>query len=461
MKLDFTTRMPGNTRLILLFSGWSTSVALYSGIEKPGWDTAVVTDYSDLQFPTEVLSDYSTIYLYCWSLGVWAASRVIPADKITMAFAVNGTENPVDDRYGIPEKIFHGTAAGLDERTLYKFRRRMLGKSQETDIAALSADSLPPVELKHELEYIAGMAQIPADNSPICWRRVYIGDQDMIFPPQNQHRAWRHISERCREIYVCEGEPHYISLKRIVDTTIPDTCKVGQRFEDSSDSYDSNALAQLRIAEKLTGMLRTSDVAPHSSVLEIGQGTGLFTKLYAKVINPASIEFVDIYQTPALNVADKEIYHVEDAEIWMEKHKATFDLLVSASTIQWFRNPIRFFENGSRLLNKDGILVCSTFLPGTLEIFDRFRPSPMLYIRKDELIEAAGRWFGNVETEELKIELTFSDAKKALLHLNHTGVGGSFGRFASLREVVKSISTQNGDVSLTFNALCIKAYNRK
>ena len=455
MKLEFTRREPGNTRLILVFSGWSTSASLYADIIKPGWDTAVVTDYSDINFPEEALTPYTTVYLYCWSMGVWAASRVVPTCKITMAFAVNGTEHPIDDQRGIPGRVFRGTADTLNERNLMKFRRRMVGDSG-MDIETLSKDSASVVHLKKELETILFQIDRFSSNSPIHWRRVYIGKSDLIFPSNNQRRAWEEVGNRCGEIYE-SNDPHYISMKRIVDTTIPDIKKVGQRFEDSSGSYDSNATAQAKIARRLTEFIRNSHVGTSPSILEIGQGTGLFTKMYGKIVKPRRVEFVDIYPTPHFHIADDETYHVTDAEIWMEKQHSRYDLIVSASTIQWFRNPERFFENSSRLLNKDGVLVCSTFLPGTLAIFDRFRPSPMLYHKKEDLMSFARNWFEKVEEEELNIELKFSDAKQALLHLRHTGVGGSFGRFGLLREVIEAMTSDKGEVKLDFHALCLKA----
>ena len=88
MKLKFTHTKPENTRLILIFAGWSTGTPLYADITKEGWDTAVAYDYTSPAFPLEEIKRYSTVYLYCWSLGVWAASQVISGSDITMALSL-------------------------------------------------------------------------------------------------------------------------------------------------------------------------------------------------------------------------------------------------------------------------------------------------------------------------------------------------------------------------------------
>lgn len=96
----------GSDRLILIFAGWSTSADFYKDVAVDGYDVMVASDYSDMDFPKDMLRGYSIVCLFAWSLGVFAASRSLPFERIALAVAVNGTERPVDDSYGIPERIF-------------------------------------------------------------------------------------------------------------------------------------------------------------------------------------------------------------------------------------------------------------------------------------------------------------------------------------------------------------------
>ena len=158
MRLEFIHTDPMQTgssrRLILIFAGWGSDPALYKDIRIEGWDTAVVWDYRYLSLDTERLLPYSTIYLYAWSMGVWAASSVNHLLDIDCAFAINGTGTPRHDLTGIPAAIYDGTLDTLDERNLKKFRLRM-ACDRET---AARLDTLLPTPdisgLKEELAAI-------------------------------------------------------------------------------------------------------------------------------------------------------------------------------------------------------------------------------------------------------------------------------------------------------------------
>lgn len=457
MRIELLHRNPSNSRLILIFAGWSTAAPLYSHIERRGWDTAVVTDYTDLNFDSELIARYDTIYVYAWSMGVWAASQVLSPDLVTMAFAINGTEYPADDQKGIPADIFKSTADRLDERNLLKFRRRIVGTSDAELIGRISEGARNADALKTELYAILSQSQRPDSDRRLRWRRAYIGKADRIFPPANQESAW---SGTDTEIFRLDA-PHYIDLKNIVDSTIPDMDKVGRRFAESLDTYDSSAGAQANLAVRLAAVIESMHRPAGQRLLEIGQGSGMLTRRYAAVVQPASIDYIDLYPTAHLGLAPEENYYVGDAELLIDTLPGRYDMIVSGSTIQWFRNLRRFLRIAATKLNADGCLVCSTFLPGTLDVLDEFRPSPMLYLPAEEIRQLASQFFGDVHTEEETITLTFATPKEALLHLRQTGVGGAFGRFGSLRQLIESLERQGRPVKLRFQALYLVAGSPK
>lgn len=186
MKLEYTVLKESHTRLILIFAGWGADQKIAAGISLPGWDVAVVHDFTDMSFDISFLDKYYTVYLFAWSLGVGAAARLLPADRVTAAFAINGTIRPVDSEIGIPEAIFEGTMAGLDVRNLKKFRMRM-ADSRET-YAEMKPLLTPEEEcdienLKTQLQQVETFC---ADNepNPLPWVRAFIGKNDRIFPPR-------------------------------------------------------------------------------------------------------------------------------------------------------------------------------------------------------------------------------------------------------------------------------------
>ncbi len=132
MKIELTSHRSGNSRLILIFAGWSTTPKLYSHISFRDWDVAVAYDYSSFDFNSDMLLPYSTIRVFAWSLGIVAAELSLkekPEIRIEAAYALNGSLAPAHDDLGIPEKIFHGTSANLNQNNLRKFRRRMAGNA--------------------------------------------------------------------------------------------------------------------------------------------------------------------------------------------------------------------------------------------------------------------------------------------------------------------------------------------
>ncbi len=427
MKIEFLDSQPENTRLILVFTGWSTGPETGRDISMPGWDVAVAYDFTDLSLDTSFLDRYYTIYLFAWSLGVFAAQRVLPQDRITAAFAVNGTLTPVDDLNGIPLDIFHGTADGLSARNLKKFRMRMSqDKAAYEQLMSGSAEDETEERienLRYQLRNIAAAADNGCGETRIPWVRAYISKQDRIFPPDNMRRAWER--EQDTEIVELDGA-HLVDLSMIVRMVIADTSRLSEKFSKASISYDTHAIAQYSAALKLTKMLCDMNPAEESDMLEIGCGTGLFTNEYARYIHPRRATFVDITETGPFDIAlETEEYYIEDAERWIERQNKHWDIIVSASAIQWFADIPRFLHRCSERLRCGGIIALSSFLPGNMEELDALRPSPLHYPGVAQLRAWMERDFEEVTVREDEIRVEFRTAREVLMHLKHTGVSGS------------------------------------
>lgn len=255
MKCEFLHK-EGSSRLILIFSGWSTDMEFYSHISHPGWDVAVVSGYTDFDFPTEILDSYTTISLFAWSMGVYMASMSVPFNRLSMAIAINGTESPVDNSTGIPENIFKGTLETLDERNLRKFRMRMSGSHYKNLEGCFNTPDID--KLKSELEFILkSRASAPRGNNS-KWNRVYISRNDLIFPFQNQKQAWK--SHNSSESIIEIDAPHYVDLLPLIKSALPSSEKIGKRFSKALATYNQQADAQRTIAHRLAEMCEgTSD----------------------------------------------------------------------------------------------------------------------------------------------------------------------------------------------------------
>ena len=148
---------------------------------------------------------YEEIHLVAWSMGVWAASIALKNVKIASATAINGTEMPVDDEFGIPEQIASGTLETLTYETLSRFNRRMCLSAQVLELFNANAPQRNINDLKDELLAIYRQAkEVP--QSSVVWNRVVIGCNDRIFPFSNQERFW--ATKETTKIEVIDA-PHY------------------------------------------------------------------------------------------------------------------------------------------------------------------------------------------------------------------------------------------------------------
>lgn len=424
MELEYIKKSATSHRLILIFTGWSCTPELYKHLEYPGWDIAVAYHFSSLYIGMELPEQYKTIYLFAWSLGVYAAAAVVDSRRITSAFALNGTLTPVDDNYGIPEKIYHGTAENLSEVTLKKFKLRMAGDKSASNRLAESSiyDSTIP-ELAAELKEIADDSKIRRLND-LPWKMIFISSKDRIFPPDNMHRAWKGIISR-ENIIEINGN-HYENIEKIISTVIPDYNKIGKRFKSSATTYDDNAIVQKKMGATLVQMLRNKGINVMKRILEVGPGTGMFTRQYLPLLSDASIDFIDITEIPeSVSHYSKNVIKA-DAEEWIvTAADNSYDAIVSSAAVQWFTNLPLFIRECKRVIKEGGLIGFSTFLEGNLTELDTIRPVPLQYHKYEEILSLMAHEFDSIEMRTDDYVLNFRSGMDIMRHLRNTGVGGS------------------------------------
>ena len=178
--------------LLLFFAGWGMDTTPFQNTFKGEDDVCICYDYTTLDFDYSILTPYRHIKVIAWSLGVWVANCIL-RDKnlpIVYATAINGTCEAIDDKKGIPIDIYIGTLNGLNDRSLEKFNLRMCGNASLKKIF----DSLRP---KRSLESLKDELQALYDHvtsnqlSNSIYTKAILGQNDRIFPAQNQQLAWQ------------------------------------------------------------------------------------------------------------------------------------------------------------------------------------------------------------------------------------------------------------------------------
>ena len=106
---SFWLNKQNNSSLIVFFAGWSFDNFPFAALNPTLHDVLFVYDYNDMGIPDDLqnLSQYETKTLITWSMGVFAAYELRELfEDFNYKLVINGTVTPVDDEFGIPEKVF-------------------------------------------------------------------------------------------------------------------------------------------------------------------------------------------------------------------------------------------------------------------------------------------------------------------------------------------------------------------
>ena len=422
MEIQFISRNSSD-RLILIFAGWAMDAAPFRHLRRHGYDVAVVWDYRDLSLDTSFASRYSEICVFAWSLGVYAAAVTMECfeERITRRVAINGTMYPVDNTRGIPENVFGGTLAGLDERNLIKFYRRVAGsRDRYADFAA----DMPQRDLAGLREELQAFYPSLPKNLPdsVRWDVALIGIHDAIFPPENQREAWKGVPTEELD------EPHLPDFQSILDRYAVDKQRVGERFARGRRSYEADAPVQASIVERMKEMMTAWGVeaslcAENARILEIGCGTGLLTRCLDALCSPsAELEMWDI-AGPAPIAGVRRHFEECDAETAIQhRESSSTDVIATASTVQWFNSPARFLSECLRVLRPGGWLVMSTFVEGNLAEVAAATGHGLPLLSESRWNDIIPEGFEITASECYSHSICFESAIDVFRHLKGTGV---------------------------------------
>lgn len=150
--------------------------------------------------------------------------------------------------------------------------------------------------------------------------------------------------------------------------------QVSRSFDRSAGSYDAHAVLQREAADRLLGHLEFSKIHPRR-MLDIGCGTGYFTRLLRHRFRRAHLSAVDI--APGMVHSARAAhprrmpwvahtgYALADA-VHLPFADASFDLVASNLTMQWVADAPSMLAEMRRVLAPGGLMLLSTFGRRTL-----------------------------------------------------------------------------------------------
>ena len=453
MKQEFTS-FENNNSLIIIFAGWGMSADPFRQLRIEGCDIMTVWDYSVVNFDTTPLARYDDLYIFAWSFGVFMAQSVIKQYKIkpTLKIAVNGSLHPIDDLLGIPEDIFQGTLDRLDSRNREKFYRRMCDSRETYENFRSHMPQRDIEDLRNELLSISTLYRSDASAyGHSTWDRVIIAENDRIFPPDNLRREWDGHN-RIRTI----ASGHMPDWQVLIEQEIIDKRLVGEKFSKSASRYDDNASVQREIAHHLHTLWLAHTTESPSSILEIGYGTGFLTALYATSWPLADLSLWDLAPQPVKGIpANTNITACDGEKLIADVPDDTFDVITSASCIQWFQSLPKFLYHAARVVKSRGLIVLSTFGPQNIAEVSEVTHLPLRYYSADELRAMIPENCDVIALEESEMKLNFPSPRHVMSHLRNTGVNALRHTAMTVTDFTRGYPVTSSGAPLTYRPIYI------
>ena len=235
-------------------------------------------------------------------------------------------------------------------------------------------------------------------------------------------------------------------------------------FDQAATSYDQVAELQREMGDRLLSRLEYIRIEP-GVVLDIGSGTGVISEKLRKRYKNAKVMAVDFAHSMLMQArkrgswlrklpclcADAEAIPLADNSV---------DLIVSNAMLQWCNDPEAVFREWLRVMRPGGVLMFTTFGPGTLSELQQAwaavddYPHVSRFADMHDIGDAllGGGWEGPVMDID-RFTLTYSDVKGLMRDIKSLGAGNAAvnrqrsltgkGKMAAMIEAYEAFRTES------------------
>ena len=230
--------------------------------------------------------------------------------------------------------------------------------------------------------------------------------------------------------------------------------KIVKEFSRFAEEYTKHNIIQEEVAKRLTLMLNNKR---YLKVIDLGCGSGAVYNNFLK----ESIE-VDIFIAldfseemlrlhPSASNIQKKCLDFNREESFLEYKNREFDILISASALQWSENLSLVLETISRLAKS---YYFAFFTSNTFKTLHKTANIKSPIYSKEFILNALNKQF-NCELEVVEYRLDFSSVHEMLRYIKRSGVSGGSGQlsYKSIKELMRDYPLNY----LEFEVLFVKA----
>ncbi len=171
-----------NKKVIAFFNGWGMDEKIVEHLNCDSFDVITFFDYRTLDEINFDFSFYEEKNLIAWSMGVYVCNYFYEKFKdFDSLIAINGTQKPIDDIYGIPVLIYNLTVDNFNELSCSKFMKKISSNVNLKDYCSRNLE-----ELKQELIAIRDLKV----NNYLVFNKAILSTKDRIFPYKNMKNFW-------------------------------------------------------------------------------------------------------------------------------------------------------------------------------------------------------------------------------------------------------------------------------
>ncbi|WP_161593804.1 malonyl-ACP O-methyltransferase BioC [Campylobacter armoricus] len=210
-----------------------------------------------------------------------------------------------------------------------------------------------------------------------------------------------------------------------------------QTFIRAKDTYSANTPVQKDMAKELCKMLSENDLSDFEAVFEFGCGVGVFSKALQECIKFKHYFLNDIY--PFENPCKFDEFGVFDMNELKNHHFYTkkFDLIASNACMQWI-NIDNALNNFANMLNKNGILLFSTFGEKNFAQIKQSTNLSLDYFNLEQISQKLSKKFKIIKAKEDLINLKFDQTLDLFRHLKLSGVNALGDKFFISKTFLKN-----------------------